>query len=201
VRDCRAVIHFSVSSDHGQRYPPLGAAHGLVYRRPGARGRTGCMLGSRESTWLDSRDRGDCQADRGEGTVPVTYARQRVEAGSAAGMQATGDLTRTVSASPRSTWQRNRGCGASRCRARPSLAPGIARPGWSRRGRTRSGRQPTVRDGGMELVVLAHFGYRYELHEPTVWRRRNTSDYHGSELYRTVAHVRGDAWPGLAVVC
>ena len=44
VRDCRAVINLSVSSSQGQWYPPLGAALGLVYRRPGAHGRTGFML-------------------------------------------------------------------------------------------------------------------------------------------------------------
>src|SRR5690349_17178112 len=54
VRDCRAVIHFSVSSDQGQWYPPLGAGPGLVYRWLGARGRTGFMLVT-ASTWLDSQ--------------------------------------------------------------------------------------------------------------------------------------------------
>jgi hypothetical protein len=46
------VIHFSVSSDQSQWYPPLGAAHSLVYRWPGARGRTGFMLvPARVSGW------------------------------------------------------------------------------------------------------------------------------------------------------
>jgi hypothetical protein len=76
------VINLSVSSSQGQWYPPLGAAHGLVYRRPSARSRTWFMLGpGRAPDWT----LGIVEIVRRIGAkerFKLTYARQRVQAGS-----------------------------------------------------------------------------------------------------------------------